>query len=84
MEVERARECLISMGETSENVAEQYGIGRDKQDKMALESQQKALRAQKEGRFKDEIVPVTVTVKTDQGIQRSASFTDVCEQVKRP
>lgn len=71
MEVDRARECLMSMGETSENVAEQYGIGRDKQDKMALESQQKAIRAQKEGRFKDEIVPVTVTVKTDQGIQES-------------
>jgi acetyl-CoA acyltransferase 1 len=67
MEVQKAKECLISMGETSENVAEQFGISREKQDKMGVESQQKALKAQKEGRFKDEIVPVTTVVKTDQG-----------------
>jgi acetyl-CoA acyltransferase 1 len=67
LEVPKARECLLSMGETSENVAEQFGISREKQDKMGFESQQKAIKAQKEGRFKDEIIPVTTVVKSDQG-----------------
>jgi acetyl-CoA C-acetyltransferase len=48
------------MGTTAENVARAYQITREEQDKFALTSQQKASRAQKEGRFKDEIVPVTV------------------------
>jgi acetyl-CoA acyltransferase 1 len=44
-----AADCLIPMGVTSENVAERYGISREKQDQMAVESHQKAARAQKEG-----------------------------------
>jgi acetyl-CoA C-acetyltransferase len=48
------------MGITAENVAEQYGISREEQDQLALESQNKAEAAIKEGRFKDEIVSVTV------------------------
>ena len=43
---------LMSMGVTSENVAEKFGIGRDKQAQMALESHLKAAKAQKEGLFK--------------------------------
>ena len=43
---------LMSMGVTSENVAEKFGIGRDKQDQMALESHLKAAKAQKDGLFK--------------------------------
>ncbi|MFS0599636.1 acetyl-CoA C-acetyltransferase [Peribacillus frigoritolerans] len=46
------------MGVTAENIAEQWGISREKQDEFALESQMKAEKAQLEGRFADEIVPV--------------------------
>jgi acetyl-CoA C-acetyltransferase len=48
------------MGITAENIAEQWNITREEQDKFALESQQKAEKAIKEGKFKDEIVPVEV------------------------
>ena len=53
------------MGNTAENVATKYQITREQQDQFALASQQKASAAQKAGRFKDEIVPVTV--KTRKG-----------------
>ncbi len=49
---------LINNGETAENVAEKYQIGRKEQDELALASHHNALRAQQEGRLKDEIVPV--------------------------
>jgi len=48
------------MGITAENVAEKWQITRDQQDAFALASQQKAENAMKAGRFKEEIVPVTV------------------------
>ncbi|WP_281823902.1 acetyl-CoA C-acetyltransferase [Jannaschia rubra] len=48
------------MGQTAENVAEKWQIGRDAQDEFAVGSQNKAEAAQKEGRFKDEIVGFTV------------------------
>src|SRR6187397_137861 len=48
------------MGNTAENVARQYQITRAQQDEFAVHSQNKAEAAQKAGRFKDEIVPVTV------------------------
>jgi acetyl-CoA C-acetyltransferase len=53
------------MGNTAENVATKYQISREQQDEFALASQQKASAAQKSGRFKDEIAPVTV--KTRKG-----------------
>lgn len=53
------------MGNTAENVAQKYQITRDQQDAFAAASQQKAGAAMKAGRFKDEIVPVTV--KTRKG-----------------
>ena len=51
------------MGTTAENVATKYQISREQQDQFALGSQQKASAAQKSGRFKDEIVPVTVKAR---------------------
>ena len=51
------------MGTTAENVAKQYGISREQQDALALGSQQKAAAAQEAGRFKDEIVPVSIAQK---------------------
>ncbi|RJF75905.1 acetyl-CoA C-acetyltransferase [Rhodopseudomonas palustris] len=53
------------MGNTAENVARQYQITRQQQDEFAVSSQQKAEAAQKAGKFKDEIVPVTI--KTRKG-----------------
>ncbi|MEP6763272.1 MAG: 3-oxoadipyl-CoA thiolase [Gemmatimonadaceae bacterium] len=52
-----------SMGETAENVAEQFGISRDDQDKFAMRSQQKAADAQKAGRHAEEIVGVSIAQK---------------------
>ncbi len=51
---------LISLGDTAENVAEKYQIGRKEQDSFALESHRRAVRANEKGIFKDEIVPVEV------------------------
>ncbi|HAX08955.1 MAG TPA: 3-oxoadipyl-CoA thiolase, partial [Marinobacter hydrocarbonoclasticus] len=49
-----------SMPETAENVAEQYNISREDQDLFAFRSQQKTARAQQEGVFAEEIVPVSI------------------------
>jgi len=51
------------MGITAENVAKKYDITREKQDALALASQQKAAAAQEAGKFKDEIVPVNIPQK---------------------
>jgi len=51
------------MGITAENVAKKYGVTREQQDALALASQQKAAAAQEAGRFKAEIVPVTIPQK---------------------
>ena len=56
------------MGTTAENVAKQWQITREQQDKFAVASQNKAEAAQKAGKFKDEIAPVTI--KTPQGRHR--------------
>lgn len=53
------------MGNTAENVARQWQLTREEQDQFAVASQNKAEEAQKAGRFKDEIVPVTI--KTRKG-----------------
>ena len=53
------------MGITAENLAEKYGLTREMQDEFAAASQQKCEKAQAEGRFKDEIVPVPVKVKKE-------------------
>jgi acetyl-CoA C-acetyltransferase len=58
------------MGITAENVAARFGITREDQDEFAALSQQKTEKAQKVGRFTEEIVPVTVKIKKD-----SISFT---------
>ena len=58
--------CPLSemmMGETAERLAEEYRVGREEQDAFALRSQQRAGRAQAEGRFDAEIVPVGVPTK---------------------
>jgi len=74
MENEEAADCLMPMGITSENVAKQFGVSREKQDKFAAESYAKAVAAQKAGKFKSEIV--TVTYRDDEGNERSISSDD--------
>ena len=56
------------MGVTAENVARQFQIGRDAQDAFALASQNKAEAAQKAGRFRDEIAPVTVRTRKGETV----------------
>ncbi|WP_117236893.1 thiolase family protein [Thermus sediminis] len=70
-----------SMGETAENLAEMYGISREAQDRFALLSHRKAVRAWEEGRFLDEVVPVPVKrgkeearVEVDEGPRRDTSL----------
>ena len=55
-------DCMIPMGITSENVAKQYNISRDAQDTFAANSYAKAAEAQKLGKFREEIVPVKVSI----------------------
>jgi acetyl-CoA acyltransferase len=59
-------EAYITMGLTAENVAQRFDISRQDQDAFAYESHQKAARAQADGRFKSQIVPLTVV---DRGFE---------------
>jgi 3-oxoadipyl-CoA thiolase len=78
------RHSTESMGETGENVAEKYGISRDEQDRFALQSHQRAVAAQKDGRFAEQIVPVEVpprsrrdeprTLDADEGPREDTSL----------
>ena len=87
-EVKDARDCIMSMGLTAENVAERYGVSRADQDAFAARSHRNAAKAQKEGLFDKEIVPVTtrwhpnpeapevteeITVTKDDGIRPTSS-----------
>ena len=54
------RHYPYSMGETAENVAERWGVSRERQDAFALQSHQRAIAASEAGRFDDQIVPVAV------------------------
>ncbi|MBA5778652.1 acetyl-CoA C-acetyltransferase [Stappia sp. F7233] len=56
------------MGQTAENVAQKWQISREKQDEFAVASQQKAEAAQKAGRFKDEITPITIKERKGERI----------------
>eukprot|EP01113_Clastostelium_recurvatum_P036089 TRINITY_DN50_c0_g1_i2.p1 TRINITY_DN50_c0_g1~~TRINITY_DN50_c0_g1_i2.p1 ORF type:complete len:429 (-),score=141.05 TRINITY_DN50_c0_g1_i2:62-1348(-) len=82
-----AKGCYMTMGETSENVAERYGIPRKEQDEFAVLSHQRAAAAQKSGRFDAEIVPVTytledgkeVTISKDEGIRVGTTYADLAK-----
>lgn len=60
---QEAQDCMMPMGQTSENVGKDFNIIRERQDRYAAESYQRAERAQKSGWFDDEIVPIEATVK---------------------
>src|SRR5215813_746574 len=74
----------IHMGITAENVAREYQITREEQDRFAVASQNKASDARKAGRFKDEIAPVTVTerkgskvISDDEYIRDGVTFENI-------
>lgn len=68
-EVEGARNCLINMGMTAENIAERYKVTREEQDQMAVESNKKAANAQKQGWSAKEITPYESIVKDKDGVE---------------
>jgi acetyl-CoA acyltransferase len=63
----------VSMGITAENVAEQFNVSREDQDEFAYRSHQKAIDAMENGRFKNEIVPVEVTIEEYDAEKRETS-----------
>lgn len=81
--VKQARDCIMNMGVTSENVASRYGVSRQDQDAFAARSHHLAAKARQTGLFANEIVPVTtrriepetpedvktITVEEDDGIR---------------
>ncbi|GAB4072836.1 acetyl-CoA C-acetyltransferase [Barrientosiimonas marina] len=87
--VQNAPGYYMQMGHTAEEVANRFGISRDEQDEFAVRSHQRAAKAQEEGKFQDEIVPVDVTervigsdnkvkeqsftIKKDEGVRAETS-----------
>ncbi|MGQ3670932.1 thiolase family protein [Xanthobacter sp. TB0136] len=74
---EKMPQAYMGMGDTAENVAKKWQITRDEQDAFALKSQEKATRADAEGRFKAEIVPIRSngkSVEQDGCIRRDATL----------
>ena len=75
--LERYPDSYLGMGLTAELVAKKYGVNRERADAFALASHQKALAAIDAGRFRDEIVPLTVdgrTFDTDEGPRRETDL----------
>jgi acetyl-CoA acyltransferase len=75
----------ISLGETAENVAERYQVSRERQDAFALRSHQRAARAQEEGRFAAQLVPVTTAsgdIVRDEGVRADLTMEELA--AKRP
>src|SRR5437763_1822015 len=88
--VEHYPDFYLNMGLATENVARKYEVGRDEQDECALRSHERAARAIDEGKFADEVVPLTVTFeeldekgrkrlrevvfKEDEGVRRDTSL----------
>jgi len=73
----------ISLGETAENVAERYAVDRDRQDRFALRSHQRAGRAAAAGVLAEEIVPVTAPggeVTADEGIRPELTMEDLASR----
>ncbi|HIG74037.1 MAG TPA: acetyl-CoA C-acyltransferase [Bacteroidetes bacterium] len=74
-----------SMGITAENVADQFNVSREDQDKFALESHKRAAAAIESGVFEDEIVPVEVTQTVyENGEAKEVTFTHTTDEGPRP
>ncbi|EXC24165.1 3-ketoacyl-CoA thiolase 2 [Morus notabilis] len=88
----QARDCLLPMGMTSENVAERYGVTRREQDQAAVESHRRAAAAIAAGKFKEEIIPVStkivdpktgeekpVIISVDEGVRPNTNLNDLAK-----
>ncbi|XP_030532624.1 3-ketoacyl-CoA thiolase 2, peroxisomal-like [Rhodamnia argentea] len=88
----QARDCLLPMGITSENVAQRFGVTRQEQDEAAVESHRRAYAATQSGKFKDEIIPVStkivdpktgeekpVVISIDDGIRPNTNMNDLAK-----
>ncbi|CAM3328575.1 MULTISPECIES: acetyl-CoA C-acyltransferase [Paenibacillus] len=84
--VDEMPEVYIGMGHTAEEVARRFGITREAQDAFAASSHRKAAAAIAEGKFRDEIVPVNVSLAAadESGKVRSKSFTFDMDEGVRP
>ncbi|KAF9688932.1 hypothetical protein SADUNF_Sadunf01G0039400 [Salix dunnii] len=87
---QKAQDCLLPMGVTSENVAHRFSVTRREQDQASVDSHRKAAAASASGRFKDEIIPVAtkivdlktgdekpIIVSVDDGIRPNTSLADL-------
>lgn len=63
-----------AMGITAENVAERYGVTREMQDEYSLSSQKRAVAAIDEGKFKDEIIPITIKTRKGETVYDTDEF----------
>ena len=79
--VDKLPEIFTSMGQTAENVVVKYNVSRQDMDEFAYNSHMKAAKAQDEGFFEDEIVPLEVTTVTLEGTSTVTFDTD--ELVRR-
>ncbi|CAH8278931.1 unnamed protein product [Arabidopsis lyrata] len=88
----KARDCLLPMGITSENVAERFGVTREEQDMAAVESHKRAAAAITSGKLKDEIIPVAtkivdpetkaekaIVVSVDDGVRPNSNLADLAK-----
>ena len=75
--VDHYPQVYINMGLTAERVQRKYGVSREDADAFSYRSHQNALRAQAEGRFADEIVPVTVTTADLNGSGSKPVHTEI-------
>ena len=80
--MEQHPEVYTSMGATAEIVAHRFDISRQAQDEFAFESQRRAGAARAEGRFKDEIFPVTARVYDESGAAREVAVSE--DTILRP
>ena len=71
--VEHRPEAYINMGLTAENLQRRYGISREEQDAFALASHEKAIAAQEQGKFDDELIPVG-SFRKDEGPRADTSL----------
>ena len=73
--MQKLPEVYTSMGATAENIASRYSVSREDADKFAYESQRRAATAREQGKFKEEIFPVTTTVYDEDGTQKKVTVT---------
>ncbi|NNC20807.1 thiolase family protein [Corallococcus exiguus] len=71
--MQKLPEVYTSMGATAENIASRYNVTREDADKFAAESQRRAATAREQGKFKEEIFPVTTTMFDEDGTQKQVT-----------